>query len=57
MQINEVRNDWISLFWNISDGNPQSFDTVKKMNVFEFWAFFEKWEQKIKQQIENNKNN
>lgn len=42
-QIVEHRKMWQELWWNMAKGDVTAYREIKKMDVFEFWAFFDKW--------------
>ena len=47
MQIDRIRKEWIDLFWLMANGDAIKYAGIKKINVFEFWQFFENWSSKV----------
>ena len=37
---------WHELWWNMSNGDVTAYRDIKKMDVFEFWTFFDKWRER-----------
>jgi len=42
-QINAHREMWQELWWGMAKGDVTAYNQVKKMDVFEFYSFFDKW--------------
>lgn len=50
--INEHKNTWQELWWNMAEGEVTAYREIKKMDVFEFYSFFDKWREKNKRESE-----
>ena len=62
-QIHEHRAMWQELWWNMANGEAMAYREIKRMDVFEFYSFFDKWrdrnnreaEMAKKQRLQNKK--
>lgn len=52
VQIHEHRAMWQELWWNMGSGEVTAYMDIKKMDVFEFYSFFDKWREKNKREAE-----
>lgn len=46
------RKTWQELWWNMAKGDVTAYREIKKMDVFEFWTFFDKWRERTQQERE-----
>ena len=51
----EHKTSWEELWWSMSKGDILAYNQIKKMDVFEFWPFFDRWRAKQKEDIEKSK--
>lgn len=52
VQMISHRKTWQELWWNMAKGDVTAYREIKKMDVFEFWAFFDKWRERTQQERE-----
>lgn len=55
--IQQHKKVWQELFFSMTDGDPVKMNEIKRMDVTDFWGFFDLWRMKQKSKIEeyNNK--
>lgn len=46
IQIADHRKMWQELWWNMAEGDITGYREIKKLDVFEFWGFFDKWRER-----------
>jgi hypothetical protein len=46
------RKMWQELWWKMADGNVTGYREIKRMDVMEFWGFFDRWRDRTKQEID-----
>lgn len=47
---------WRELWWKMAGGIKSEYDKIKGTSVFEFWALFDLWKNKIELEREAVKN-
>lgn len=45
-QTAEHRKMWQELWWRMADGEIGGYREIKKLDVMEFWSFFDRWRDK-----------
>lgn len=55
-QIQKHRQTWQELWYAMAKGDPLAYKEVRSMQVMEFYPFFNKWRDKLKQDQKSNKN-
>lgn len=53
----EHKKRWEDLWWNMSNGDILAYKEIKKMDVFDFWSFFDRWRAKQKEEVKTLKKN
>lgn len=51
-QIIEHRKVWQDLWWGMAGGDATAYREIKKMDVLEFYSFFDKWREKNERDAE-----
>lgn len=51
-KILEHRKVWQELWWGMAAGDVTSYREIKKMDVLEFYSFFDKWREKNEREAE-----
>ena len=56
-EIENHRKIWRELFWNMAEGDVTRYNEIKRLNVFEFWKYFDFWRERMSKRIEANRKN
>lgn len=50
LQIQEIQNTWIELFWAMANGIKSEYDKLKATDILEFWKLFDLWEARLERE-------
>lgn len=54
-QISKYNHDWEDLFWAMAKGDVLAYKEIKKMNVLNFWGFFDRWKKEQEAEIKKHR--
>jgi hypothetical protein len=43
----EIKEHWRKLWYAMADGDTNQYEKIKALDIFEFWAMYDNWKQRI----------